>query len=161
MGRYLEQEKRHQSLFREASDYFAEAARAEGLYRGKFRPFCLPVDCAEENLFSEIRAEALVYFEQNKIKWHDGIAAKPSNHLCSSQVQCVNFLFPFADKPEALCTLLRPFFPDIQSIEPMEGKCSELRGSEQLAACGEGIQSSGAPGTEEGSESHLGVGALG
>ena len=40
-------------------------------------------------------------------------------------------------------------------------KCSELRGSEQLAACGEGIQSSGAPGTEEGSESHLGVGALG
>ncbi len=41
------------------------------------------------------------------------------------------------------------------------GKCSELRGSEQLAACGEGIQSSGAPGTEEGSESHLGVGALG
>ncbi len=45
--------------------------------------------------------------------------------------------------------------------ESWNGKCSELRGSEQLAACGEGIQSSGAPGTEEGSESHLGVGALG
>ena len=50
----------------------------------------------------------------------------------------------------------REFRVDIES-----GNCSELRGSEQLAACGEGIQSSGAPGTEEGSESHLGVGALG
>ncbi len=49
----------------------------------------------------------------------------------------------------------------IAEVEKVPGKCSELRGSEQLAACGEGIQSSGAPGTEEGSESHLGVGALG
>ncbi len=50
---------------------------------------------------------------------------------------------------------------DLLLQETFDCKCSELRGSEQLAACGEGIQSSGAPGTEEGSESHLGVGALG
>ena len=120
MGRHLEQEKRHQILFKEASDYFTDAAKLEGSYRGKPRPFCLPNECANENLFSEIRDVALRYFEQEKIIWHDGMDGKPSNHLCSSQVQCVNFLFPFADKPEALRTLLRPFFPDIWSIEPLE-----------------------------------------
>ena len=42
--------------------------------------------------------------------------------FCSSQVQCVNFLYPFADKPEALRTLLSPNFPNIQSMLPMEGE---------------------------------------
>ena len=120
MGKFLEKEKLNQIAFKETSDYFTEAARPEGLYRGKPRPFCLPVDCAGENLFSEIRAASIEYFKRKKIVWHDGQATMPSNHLCSSQVQCVNFLYPFADKPEALCTLLRPIFPDIKSIEPME-----------------------------------------
>ena len=39
---------------------------------------------------------------------------------------------------------------DQQVAEALLGNCSELRGSEQLAACGEGIQSSGAPGIEAG-----------
>ena len=38
--------------------------------------------------------------------------------------------------------------------------CSELGGSEHLTARGEGVKAPGAPGTEEGSERHLGVGAL-
>ena len=53
----------------------------------------------------------------------------------------------------------RGMTPPLHGNRPENGNCSELRGSEQLD--GEGIQSSGAPGTEEGSESHLGVGALG
>ena len=122
MGKFLEEEKRRQILFKRTSACFTEAARPDGPYRGKPRPFCLPVDRAEENLFSEIRAGALEYFERKQIKWHDGRDSKPSNHLCSSQVQCVNFLYPFADKPEALCTLLRPIFPEIASIVPMEGE---------------------------------------
>ena len=121
MGTFLEKEKRHQELFKENSRYFTEAARQAGLYRRKPRRFCLPVEQAEQNLFGEIRAGALEYFKQNQIKWHDGRGSNPSNHLCSSQVQCVNFLYPFADKPEALRTLLSPIFPSIQSIMPMEG----------------------------------------
>ena len=120
MGRFLEKEKRHQELFKENSRYFTEAARQAGLYRGKPRPFSLPLEHADENLFGEIRAGALEYFTQNQINWHDGRGLSPSNHLCSSQVQCVNFLYPFADKPEALRTLLSPIFPSIQSIMPME-----------------------------------------
>ena len=120
MAKFREEEKPHQILFKKTSACFTEASRSKGLYRGKPRPFCLPVEQAKENLFSEIRDGALEYFKRKQIKWHDGQESTPSNHLCSSQVQCVNFLYPFADKPEALCTLLRPIFPSIQSIVPME-----------------------------------------
>ena len=41
-----------------------------------------------------------------------------------------------------------------------EGKCSELRGSEQPAAFQEGIETSGPPGAKEGCQGHLAVGAL-
>ena len=110
MGRFLEEEREHQALFKKTSAYFTESAKAEGVYRRKPRPFCLPVECAKENLFSEIRAEALEYFEHDRIRWHDGRGSRPSHHLCSSQVQCVNFLYPFTDKPDALRTLLIPYF---------------------------------------------------
>jgi len=80
----------------------------------------LPEECADENLFEEIRAPALPYFKNQEIKWHDGQDAKPSNHLCDSQVCCVNLLFPFADKPDALVELLRPVFPTIRRVLSME-----------------------------------------
>jgi len=120
MGQFLEVEKRRQAAFKRSSPYFTDAARAEGIYRGKPRPFCLPREHAEENLFNEIRTAALTYFAQQDIKWHDGQYGKPSNHLCDSQVCCVNFLFPFANKPHALVELLRPVFPTICQMLPME-----------------------------------------
>ncbi len=123
MGKFLEEEKKRQIPFKRTSGQFTGAARADGVYRRKPRPFCLPEDHARENLFTEIRDGALNYFKSKKISWHDGTRERPSNHLCSSQVQCVNFLYPFSDKRDALCDLLRPIFPDIESIVPM--KCEQ------------------------------------
>ena len=120
MGHFLEAEKPRQAALKMSSPYFTEPARVDGLYKGKPRPFCLPRECAEENLFEEIRGPALPYFKNQEIKWHDGQDAKPSNHLCDSQVCCVNFLFPFADKPDALVELLRPVFPTIRRVLSME-----------------------------------------
>jgi hypothetical protein len=80
----------------------------------------LPRECAAENLFEDIRAPAPAYFARHEIKWHDGQDAKPSNHLCDSQVCCVNFLFPFVGKPDALVELLRPLFPSIREVLPMD-----------------------------------------
>jgi hypothetical protein len=37
----------------------------------------------------------------------------PSNHLCSSQLGCVNFLYPFASRPKALAALPRPVMPNL------------------------------------------------
>jgi hypothetical protein len=120
MGKFLETEKPKQAHFKATSAYFSQPARGEGVYRGKPRPFCLPVELAEENLFPAIRPSAPAFFAAHRIKWHDGQNGKPSNHLCDSQVCCVNFLFPFADQPEALKRLLLPLYPEIESMLPVE-----------------------------------------
>lgn len=120
MGQFLEAEKRRQAGWKKSSSYLSDVARADGIYKKKPRPFCLPLECAEENLFAGIRATALDYFRRYGIGWHDGTEGKPSNHLCDSQVSCVNFLFPLANKPRALVELLRPIFPSIRSVVPME-----------------------------------------
>lgn len=120
MGGFLESEKKIQAEFKVNSSYFSEPARADGVYKHKPRAFCLPVDLAEQNLVPEIRQSALAHFARHRIKWHDGQGGKPSNHLCDSQVCCVNFLFPFADKPTALAEVLHPVFPEVQNMLPIE-----------------------------------------
>jgi hypothetical protein len=126
MGRLLESEKPHQAAFKANSRYFTPEARSDGIYAGRPRPYCLPAEHAEQNLYQEIRQPVLDYFAGYDVKWHDGqkpddgSAGKPSNHLCDSQVCCVNFLFPFADKAEALAKLLRSIYPTVRKMVPME-----------------------------------------
>ena len=123
MGTFLETEKPRQTAFKTTSPYFSDPARTEGEYKGKLWPFCLPREYASENLFSEIRQTAIAYFAEHGIKWHDGQTGQPSNHLCDSQVCCVNFLFPFANKPNALVELLHLVFPNVQKALPLENQC--------------------------------------
>lgn len=120
MGEFLNSEKHRQALYKAESPYFSPEAKLDGIYKSHSYPFCLPRSVAEENLYSRIRQPAIAYFGQNKIKWHDGQAGKPSNHLCDSQVCCVNFLFSFASEPLALAALLKPLFPDIREMLPIE-----------------------------------------
>jgi hypothetical protein len=120
MGKFLKDEKERQINFKTNPIYFSDAARADGIYKGKSYPFCLPQELAGENLFPEIRQSIRSYFARNEIKWHDGHDGKPSNHLCDSQVCCTNFLFPFFDKPQALAELLRPIIPELQKMLPIE-----------------------------------------
>ena len=65
-------------------------------------PFCLPVEFADHNLLPEVRGEALALFRELAISWHAGVRAGPSNHLLSSQVQCVNALGQMAHDPDRL-----------------------------------------------------------
>ena len=74
-----------------------------------------------ENLYPEFRQAALDFYKSRQIKWHDGQAGQPSNHLCDSQVCCVNSLFPFSQDGKALCALLRPIFPTIMEVLPFDG----------------------------------------
>jgi hypothetical protein len=120
MGKFLESEKPFQAEFKAKTTYISENARADGIYKSKPRSFCLPLDHAEENLFPEIRKTAIDHFSKHHIKWHDGQKGNPSNHLCDSQVCCVNFLFPLADKPIALAIVMRSVFPNIERMLPVE-----------------------------------------
>lgn len=116
MGRFLDEEKQRYVDYKASTGDLPEDARAVGVYRKKSRPFCLPGHLAEFNLFDGIREDVQDYFEEYEIKWHDGKDGKPSNHLCDSQVCCVNFLYPFSHRPEALASLFRRMYPTIGSI---------------------------------------------
>jgi hypothetical protein len=82
-----------------------DEARAPGFSRGQHRDFCVPRAYARLNLLPDAR-HVLETFSRAGIDWHDGEGVGPSNHLCSSQVQCVNALAPFTGRPEALAGLL-------------------------------------------------------
>lgn len=114
MGKFLNAERKRQAAFKAISEYFSEPARMDGEYHGHAYPFMLPTACAGENLYAPIRDAALVYFGEHGIHWH------MLDHLCSSQVCCVNFLFPFMDQPHALAELLRPIFPSLRKMLPLE-----------------------------------------
>jgi hypothetical protein len=120
MSQFVKGERLNQVQFKARSGSISEAARADGIYRDHEYPFCLPVHLAEENLFPGIRDWVQDFFARHQIKWHNGFNRNPSNHMCSSQVCCVNFLAPFADNPEALKVLFLPFFPNIQRMLPVE-----------------------------------------
>ncbi len=120
MGNFLESERIIQAEFKRTSPYLTEEARADGIYKKKNRPFCLPLDHAGQNLFPPIQSPAMTYFTEGEIQWHDGLHGKPSNHLCDSQVCCVNFLFPLSEQPGYLAGLLQPCFPQIKCMLPAE-----------------------------------------
>ncbi len=120
MSRFLEEEKLKQYHYKVTSPSLSPGAKFDGFYKSKKRSFCLPVDFAAENLSISIRETAINFFRDRDIKWHDGQNGNPSNHLCDSQVCCVNFLFPFSDKPQSLKALLRPVFPDLLEMLPVE-----------------------------------------
>ncbi|MCD6335392.1 MAG: hypothetical protein J7M27_08690, partial [Candidatus Latescibacteria bacterium] len=80
MGKFLEVEKQRQVTLKIRSLFFSDVARADGTYKDKPRPFCLPSERADENLFSEIRQSSMAYFAAQEIKWHDGRDERPSNH---------------------------------------------------------------------------------
>jgi hypothetical protein len=124
MGKFLKEEKDRYVQCKANSQYLPDTARAIGNYKGKARPYCLPEDQAEFNLFVEIREDVQAYFHEFEIKWHDGKNRNPSNHLCDSQVCCVNFLYSFSRHPSALRKLLMPLFPNIKSMIPLE--CDDM-----------------------------------
>jgi hypothetical protein len=120
MGQLLEAEKLRQAEFKAKSSYFSKAARAEGFYKGKRYPFCVPRERAEENLFREIRTAALDYCKRQGISWHDGQDDKPSNHLCSSQVCCFNFLFSLREDLDKARLILSKALPSLRRVESIE-----------------------------------------
>lgn len=69
---------------------------------GRPYPFCLPAAYADHNLLPEIRDGAIGLFAELGIPWHAGIDGGPGNHLLSSQVQCVNALFPMVAEPDRI-----------------------------------------------------------
>lgn len=61
--------------------------------------YALPRAYAVHNLLPEVRDPALALFEEHRIAWHQAVDGGPTNHLRSSQVQCVNALGQMMSDP--------------------------------------------------------------
>jgi hypothetical protein len=91
-----------------------------GASRGPAYDFCLPREHAALSLLPEVREPALALFSELGIPWHAGIDGGPSNHLLSSQVQCVNALGQMVHDPERLRFAFADVLgtQDVLEIEP-------------------------------------------
>ena len=98
MGKYQEKERARTIELIEKSELF-EGCKAGGKFMGKERDFVL--SDRNYNLFKVIRGEAETYFNENGISWWGG--QKQTPHTLSSQMACLNHLFPIRnDKNEVL-----------------------------------------------------------
>ena len=86
-------------------------------------PHILPESHKQENLYPATRDRALAYLSANDIALHREFA-----NLRSSQVCCLNFLFPLRTDLEAAAVALRPLLPGVVQAEEIEfeytGPCS-------------------------------------
>lgn len=106
---YNTEEKFRAVSWKRSTSTLSDSAREAAPYVGKegkpgHKPydFCLPPEHAALSLLPEVRDSALALFAELEIPWHAGIDGGPSNHLLSSQVQCVNALGQMVDQPERI-----------------------------------------------------------
>jgi hypothetical protein len=122
---FRDQEKKRLASLK--SRLFSPEACSPGIYKDQPRDFALGNGRASENLWEGIRTEALDYFTERRISWHDGIEEEtdsvsrrgPSNHLCCSQSNCVNVWYPYVRKPQLLLSVLRGIGYDAVEVLPV------------------------------------------
>jgi hypothetical protein len=98
----------------------AQYVGKEGATEGPLYHFCVPVDYAHYTLLPEVRDMALGLFAELGIPWHPGVGDGPSNHLLSSQVQCVNALGQMVFDPARVVRAFGPVLgtAEVEQIEP-------------------------------------------
>lgn len=76
-----------------------------------------------DNFFKQIKINVVKYFDINNIEWWNYIkkSGEPTNHMVSSQIQCLNFLFAFRQDKESTLKLAQLFDPEIDNILPSIG----------------------------------------
>lgn len=117
---FRDREKQRQQALK--AGLFSAAACRPGRYNGRLYDFCLADECAAENLHPALRAEALRSFGAARIQWHGGRGGLPSNHLCDSQIACVNALWPLARDPALLAAVFGRFLPELAEPLPFAGE---------------------------------------
>ena len=105
-----------------------------GLTVGPKHDFCLPPEFASFSLLPEVRDDALALFAELAIPWHAGVGGGPSNHLLSSQVQCVNALGRMVTDPVRMVRAFGSVLgtAEVERIEPGRWLTFEYIGSEDL-----------------------------
>ncbi|KAF0222997.1 MAG: hypothetical protein FD179_1833 [Erysipelotrichaceae bacterium] len=83
-----------------------------GIFKGKPYPFVLHDN--NNNLYALSSSEILQYFYKNRIAWWNG---RLTNHTLSSQVACLNHLYPIRDDKAAVLSIVQNICADIVDLE--------------------------------------------
>lgn len=112
--------KSHTQVLPKEARADAPYVRKDGTAPGADLSFCLPTPYAEHNLLPDIRTQALALFRELEIPWHAGVNDGPSNHLLSSQVQCVNALTAMVNDPNRIRLAFGDLLPiaEVVEVEP-------------------------------------------
>lgn len=87
--------------------------RFKGCYRNIGRDFVLSK--WENNFHKQIDTEELLkYFKHNKISWWSG--TKPTGHILSSQIACLNYLFAIRNDHDAVLRIAKNINPNLVDV---------------------------------------------
>lgn len=109
MNPFFRFERERQIALRAAPGLFPVSGQTPVIRGGRSYDVLLPEP--DENLEPGSRVAIRNYLKANSIVPH-----RMLGHLLSSQACCLNFLFVFTDRPDALACLLRPVFPNAVTI---------------------------------------------
>lgn len=136
---YIASERARACAWKHATTTLPAEAKVPAPYLGKDGStsgprydFCLPADHAVFSLLPEVRESALALFAEFGIPWHASVRGGPSNHLLSSQVQCVNALGQMVADPERIIRAFGPVLgtTELHQIEPGRWLTFEYIGTE-------------------------------
>ena len=105
---FIESQRQKQIQFSKDKDL-----KTGGIYKGKTREFVL--EDGKKNLHKFFRDDAIRYFHEKEISWWDGGKDNlPTGHLLSSQVACVNHLFPMRTSKKLADAFLKSLDMDFE-----------------------------------------------
>jgi len=112
MGFKESEYKRVEDLLKNSDVFYGD--KGNGIFRNKNYPFILENNL--NNLYEPIRNDVLDYFKNNNIAWWGG---KLTNHPLSSQVACLNHLFPIRNDKDAVLSIVQQVLPEIVDVLPI------------------------------------------
>lgn len=83
-----------------------------GYFRKISRPYVL--QNAKNNFYSPIYDDVLKYFKDNNMSWWGG--KLPTGHILSSQIACLNHLFPLRKDRDAVLSIAKTICPEIEDV---------------------------------------------
>lgn len=114
MKNFKDKECERQTKLITDSDIF-EGTAGGARFMGKERPFVLTE--GKNNLYAPIREDVISYFKDNGITWWRG--SRPTGHILSSQMACLNHLFALRKKPDAVLAMLNGVRNEFSEVLPI------------------------------------------
>lgn len=109
---YRSERARHEKLIEKS---FFTPDKGNGFFKGK--PYKFVLQNGLNNLFEPIREDALQYFRINGVSWWAG--NRPTGHVLSSQIACVNHLMLIRKDADAVLALINGVRNQFKAVLPI------------------------------------------